>query len=411
METRNAASPPATIATPSQRHIPAMRTKDFLIVAYAILCSILAMNGPQPLLEVLRVHFGVTATAISLITAVTLLPLGFAPLVYGLVLEKIGSRTLLRWASLALAATALGIACTNSFATVLVLRGVQGFAIPAIFTALMTHVSRASEPARLPRSMAMYIATTIFSGFFGRFLSGAVATMAGWRAAFVLCSAMCLACAWLVGRLDTHTAEAELPNLGEVPRILRTPGFLRCYLVTFCAFFAFSGLLNYLPFRLAELWASTGLPGAGAELRTALMYSGFLMGIAASLSSGRVVRLLGSERNAVMGGLLVYLAAALLFNVADTMVVFGVMFVFCAGMFTVHSVLPGYLNRMAGQHSRGVVNGLYLSFYYAGGTLGSYLPGLAYTCSGWAAFTAVLASVLALALALAAGIPAPKPGE
>ena len=48
--------------------------------------------------------------------------------------------------------------------------------------------------------------------------------------------------------------------------------------------------------------------------------------------------------------------------------------------------------------SRGVVNGLYLSFYYSGGALGGWLPGYVYRSSGWEAYIGVLAGLLALAI-------------
>ena len=51
-------------------------------------------------------------------------------------------------------------------------------------------------------------------------------------------------------------------------------------------------------------------------------------------------------------------------------------------MFTVHSVLSGYVNHLA-RRRKGVVNGLYVSLYYAGGTLGSYLPVVIYEARGW----------------------------
>ncbi|MDR1615018.1 MAG: MFS transporter, partial [Campylobacteraceae bacterium] len=41
-----------------------------------------------------------------------------------------------------------------------------------------------------------------------------------------------------------------------------------------------------------------------------------------------------------------------------------------------------------------ITNGLYLSFYYAGGTLGSFLPGFFYQYFGWHIFLAFLGLML-----------------
>jgi YNFM family putative membrane transporter len=41
---------------------------------------------------------------------------------------------------------------------------------------------------------------------------------------------------------------------------------------------------------------------------------------------------------------------------------------------------------MAGKDHRGLTNGLYVSFYYAGGSIGSFAPGMVYRDFGWNGF-------------------------
>nr|NIQ95663.1 MFS transporter [Desulfuromonadales bacterium]NIR33249.1 MFS transporter [Desulfuromonadales bacterium]NIS41849.1 MFS transporter [Desulfuromonadales bacterium] len=43
---------------------------------------------------------------------------------------------------------------------------------------------------------------------------------------------------------------------------------------------------------------------------------------------------------------------------------------------------------------RGLVNGLYVASYYAGGMVGSYLPGFAYQHFGWAGLVVVLEALV-----------------
>jgi YNFM family putative membrane transporter len=66
-------------------------------------------------------------------------------------------------------------------------------------------------------------------------------------------------------------------------------------------------------------------------------------------------------------------------------------------MFLVHATASGLVNRLV-PGNKGMVNGLYVAFYYGGGTLGSYLPGYAYRYWGWQGFLLVLLGVTALAL-------------
>lgn len=182
--------------------------------------------------------------------------------------------------------------------------------------------------------------------------------------------------------------------------VLRTAGLARAYLVIFCAFFVFASLLNFLPFRLAEL--DEGL-GSGA---ISLMYTGYLMGIAVSLGSARIAAQLGSRKRAVMLGLIVQLVATLIFMTPTVSVVFANMFLLCAGMFLVHGLLPGFINELAPER-RGIVNGLYVAAYYAGGSIGSFAPGLLLAKGGWNAFILGLTLVVLLALVLAARAPQP----
>jgi YNFM family putative membrane transporter len=86
---------------------------------------------------------------------------------------------------------------------------------------------------------------------------------------------------------------------------------------------------------------------------------------------------------------------------------FANMFLLCAGMFLVHGLLPGYINELEPAR-RGIVNGLYVAAYYAGGSVGSFLPGLLLAAAGWDAFILGLAAVVLLALLTAAKAAQPK---
>lgn len=59
--------------------------------------------------------------------------------------------------------------------------------------------------------------------------------------------------------------------------------------------------------------------------------------------------------------------------------------VFCGAMFIIHSIAAPLVNRISNA-TASVTNGLYVSFYYSGGALGSYLPGLVYQGLGQQVF-------------------------
>ncbi|NLO80327.1 MAG: MFS transporter [Xanthomonadaceae bacterium] len=376
-----------------------MSRSDFLVILFSTILSFTVLYAPQPLLPLLAAELGVGRPAASLLITVTLLPLSIAPVAYGFMLESVSAKRMLIGASLLLALTSLALALGPDYGGFLLLRLLQGLLLPAMLTALMTYISARAEPARLGQAMAVYVASTVLGGFSGRAFAGLVAEWAGWRTAFLLIGLLLLAAALLLLRLRADPASrfTRVPA-GAIGDVLRTAGLGRSYLVIFCAFFVFASLLNFLPFRLIELD-----PGLGPSA-IALMYTGYLMGIAVSLAAERIATLLGSRKQAVVLGLGLQLAATVLFMLPAVALLFANMFLLCAGMFLVHGLLPGLINELAPER-RGIVNGLYVGAYYAGGSVGSFAPGLLLAAGGWQTFILGLATVATLALLTAATAP------
>lgn len=373
-----------------------MRKWTFFVLFAATVCGISSIYAPQPLLPLLAATFGVSQATASLALTATMLPLGLAPLAYGFFLDAVPARPLIG-ASLGLLALCTGgLALCPDFGWFLALRVVQGLLIPALLTALMTYLATAASPSQLRRVMAAYIAVTVFGGFFGRFFSGLAAQSLGWRLPFAvlgvalaLCAAACLTLP-----PDARTAFSPM-RFGHAPQVLKKTGFMATYLVIALLFFVFSGMLNLLPFRLE------GLEGGYSPLRAGVMYSGYLMGILTCLTSHRLSRIFGGPARAMVVGAAVVIVAALIFIVPAQAALFASVFVLCAGMFTAHSVAPGVLNGAETEH-KGLVNGLYISFYYSGGALGTYLPGLVLARYGFGAAAGLLVTAAVAATSVAA---------
>lgn len=367
-----------------------------LLVLYAAtVCGISSIYAPQPLLPLLAEAYGVSQATASLAVTATMLPLGVAPLAYGFFLDAVPARPLIG-ASLGLLAVATAaLPLCADFQLFLGVRVAQGLLVPALLTALMTYLATAASPAALRRVMAAYIAVTVFGGFFGRFFSGLAAHALGWHVPFYALGAALSLCALACLSLPPDARSAFLPiRLGDAPEVLKKPGFLAAYGVVALLFFVFSGMLNLLPFRLSEL------EGGYSPLRAGTMYCGYLMGIITCLTSHRLTRRLGGPARTMALGAAVVVAAALLFALPAQEAVFASVFVLCTGMFMAHSVAPGVLNGAEGEH-KGLVNGLYISFYYSGGALGTYLPGLVLARAGFPAADAVLVGAALLGTLLA----------
>ncbi|MFA5517100.1 MAG: MFS transporter [Desulfuromonadales bacterium] len=366
-------------------------------MAVALLTTILALSAlyaPQPLLPAIAREFGVSREMAAFLITISFIPLSLAPLAYGYLLESLAPRRLLRIAVLLLASSEVLFFFGGSFPVLVGLRLFQGLLIPAMLTALMTYISRAARGVEVQRGIAAYIAATILGGFLGRAGSGAIATVLNWRFSFLLLALSLLVCYFLLGRLAENTpTELVKPTPRAIIEVLALPLNRKLFLTIFCLFLVFAAIMNFIPFRLIEI------SDRASDLRIGLMYSGYVMGIVTSLNAVRIARLLGGEVKTMLLGLLLYVLALLGMTGERPAVLFAIMFVFCGAMFLVHSTASGLLNRYASGR-KGIVNGLYIAFYYAGGVIGSFFPGYVYRSYGWTFFILTLIAVALCALVL-----------
>jgi MFS transporter, YNFM family, putative membrane transport protein len=368
------------------------------IVAYIAVIVFCAIYGPQPLLIVLGHEFGLSESTASLMITSVLVPLSFAPLIYGYMLESVAIKKLLTWAVALLALTAIAIFFSESFWLILGLRFCQGLIIPAILTALMTYISTVSHGSAMQRAFSLYVAATILGGFLGRATSGAVSTMFGWRYSFLLLFVLLIIGLILLRRLSpAQKADFEKIRPRDIVDTLKNPDFLRVYLIIACVFFVFVAIPTFLPFRL------TDITGGISEFLIGMTYSGYLMGIVIAIFSTRLTGLFKNERTAVRVGLVCLLISTLIFLADTTVAIFMNMFLFCGCMAFIHARCSIRINNLATSR-KGVANGLYISIYYLGGSLGSYLPGWIYSHYGWGFFISSLAIVIIVALVLTKAI-------
>jgi len=371
--------------------MPRQKHREILPIIFNTILVLSVLYAPQPLLPVLSLEFGVSREAAAALTTVTFIPLALAPLAYGYLLETVSPIRVLKISVALLALTELCFAGASSFALLITIRLIQGLLVPAILTSLMTYLSGRSSADTVQRVMALYIASTIAGGFIGRATSGVIANLLGWRFSFLaLAITLCFGFLTLFRLPETGGLKTIRPHPKALMDVLRKPAFLPIYLCVFCLFLIFAAVMNFLPFRLTELSDQAN------ELRIGLMYAGYMMGIVTSLGAPRIISWVNGELKTIRIGL--FCLGVTLIGLASDHVwlFFGMMFFFCAAMFLVHSTASGLVNQLAGNEHRGLTNGLYVAFYYAGGSIGSFAPGLVYRHFGWNGFLVLLALVCGL---------------
>jgi len=363
-----------------------MKKTELLIIVYTITILLSVMYATQPLQPLLANEFEVSIVKASSFTAVIMLFLAISPIFYGYILESIKERTVLITASLLLFFTNLALSFSNSYEMFLTIRTIEAIIIPAILTGAMSVLANDKNNTKV--NMSIYVAATVFGGLVGRVFSGFIAEEFGWRMVFLLLSLAQLLVLFFIFKLKLQK-EANLvkPTIKDITNILKDKRFIVIYTLMFVVFFVFAGLLNILPFRVKELAPET------SETQIGLLYLGYGMGIIVSLTIHKIVNLFKKELRAIIFGLTVFIIATICFFYQNTLFLFGAVFIFCVGMFTIHTLSTRIANSLRASQ-KALTSGMYLTFYYIGGAVGSIVPSIIYEKLGWNATIIMFVSLL-----------------
>ncbi|MBE0369580.1 MFS transporter [Pseudoalteromonas aurantia] len=345
-------------------------------------CSIFTffvLYAPQPLLMVFATQFGVSVASSGSLMSITMLPLAIAPIFYGLLFAHHNALHILKYAMLMLAATCIIFVYVPNFELLLLTRFLQGLILPAILTALTSYIGQQYQGKALHKNMTRYIASTIIGGYFGRMLAANFASFYSWESFYyVIATALTvLAITINVHLFEKNTHPISSPR--EYLKPLKEPTLLRLYLAVFCMFFCFSALLNYLPFILSTQFSIIDSRLIG------WIYSGYFVGAILSLTTPLLKRHLYNNWLFLTVIFSVYSGSIIVLDTTSISIFVSAFTLFCACMFMIHATAAPLANVLS-TAPVSVTNGAYVSFYYTGGALGSYFPGLVIEHLGYHAF-------------------------
>ncbi len=353
-----------------------MRTALFLTGFGAFL----NLNATQPLLPLFRQLFNSSELQVSLTVSAAALGVALAAPLAGFSADRLGRKPVVVAAMLGVA-VATGLGATSATLTQLIAwRLLQGIWVPGIAAVTMAYVSEESPAGTVGQTMATYVTGTVLGGFFGRFLNGMIAPVLGWRMGFVLLAVLTLlsgcVTAWRLPA-STHfvTQPRNGPPLSAFRRHLHNPRLLATYAVGGSVLLSLVATFTYVNFYLADPPFHLG-PAA-----LAMVFGVYLIGAAVTPLSGLLIDRLGFRRALLTAvgvgavGILLTLARAL------PVVLIGLTGL-ASGVFASQAAASSQVGAAAGQ-ARSSAAGLYVSIYYLGGTLGSVIPGLFWSVTGW----------------------------
>ena len=353
-----------------------MKKRDLFIIIYCIIIVLSVMYATQPLQPLLAKEFEISITKASQFTAVIMLFLAISPIIYGYILEKVNAKKMLINSSIILFVTNIFLGLSTTYEFFLFFRVVEALVVPSILTSLMSILANIDKE-NVKFNMSIYVASTVFGGLVGRIFSGFIATNFSYEYVFYSLSVAILVSIYFISKLS-YEGEATIvkPKISDVTEILKDSRFTTIYFLMFCVFFVFGGVLNILPFRVKDISSDV------SEFQISLLYLGYGMGILVSLNAKRIIKFFKNEINTILVGLVFFLFITIFLVIKDIVILFLLLFLFCLGMFTVHSVSTGLANSIK-ESQKSLTSGMYLTFYYLGGAMGSFFPSILYEKFGW----------------------------
>jgi predicted MFS family arabinose efflux permease len=370
-----------------------------LAIGIAGFSTFLGLYATQPLLPHFeRVFHASKAEAALTVSASTTAVALFAPLV-GLVADRASRRRVIVASLIALSAlTALG-ATASGLGSLTAWRFAEGAAIPGAYVLCLAYLAEEAGPRALGRALAAFVAGNVLGGLGGRVISGAVTAAADWRAAFVVLGLVRLAGAVLTWKLLPPSRrftprEGRGPGLGAIvaclgePRVRATCAVGFFILLSLVAPFTYAGFyLSAAPFRLG--------PGAIGAL-----FSLYLVGAIVTPIAGPWVDRVGARLvlAASSGVGAVGIALTLVPSIAVVLVGLAVL---SSAAFVAQVAAASHLRAAAPARLRSLASGMYVTAYYAGGSVGGLVPGTLWDRAGWAGCVAivVVAQVAAVTIA------------
>lgn len=360
-------------------------------------CTYLNMYCTQPLLPFLQRIFHASEIQVSMTVSATILAVALVAPIIGLMAESIGRKKVIVPCLYALTPVTMLVATSHSLQQLIFWRFMQGVFVPGVVAVMMAYIGEEFAGTHVGRAMSAYVSGTVLGGFGGRYISGVVAHYLRWEHAFLIIGVINLAGAVVVQYYlpkpkcfvrarDWHNSVAEMFEHLHNVRLLAV------YAMAFAVLFSLVGAFTYANFYLA-------LPPyhLNSEQLGSIFFV-YLLGVGITPLSGKFLDHYGMRPTAV--GAFAMAGVGLLLTLMHPLplIIVGLA-LFSSGIFIFQAVGTVQTGIVAGK-ARSSAAGLYVTFYYVGGSLGAIVTGWTWVADGWRSCVFLLIGVAAIGLAM-----------
>lgn len=357
------------------------------IMAYMAAVSVANIYYCQPLLSLMGNDLGIDEWRTSLIAMIT--QVGYACGLFFIIPsgDKFDRKKIVSYSFSILTIALLCIALSNNFHAVMAASFAVGACsvMPQIFIPIAAQYSR---PEKKGANVGLIVSGLLTGILASRVISGLVGEWLGWRSMYVIAAIVMSLCTLIVWRIMPYT---ENNYTGSYKRLMHSLfALIREYkLLRICALraaFAFGSFL--------ALWASLTF-----KMEQAPFYAGSdvvgllgLCGVAGAMSAsvvGRLVSRIGVRNFNLLGAALMLSAWIIAFLWGNTYTAIiitilildiGMQCIQLSNQTVVFSLNPKASNR---------INTIFMTNYFIGGSLGTFLSGSAWSMAGWSGVTIV----------------------
>lgn len=273
--------------------------------------------------------------------------------------------------------------------TLIGMRFCQGILVGVLFIEAMGRIATLHRARFGAFSNGLFVSSTTLGSFTSRFLPPSLVDELGVKATFLVLALVLLLICAAVHFSPVPEAVTDVSHEPVVPAAAASgqrKAFVVEYMLGFCVLFSQTSIWTYLPVRLALA------PFVLDDRQLALMAFVFLLGAVSASLTIRVTRN-DLSRSAISLFFGCVAVGALMTGSFDLYVIAGGLAVFTVGSFALQAMLSRRLTARAGSSTPRIF-AVYMSIYYMGGSVGSYLSGDIFVDRG---FSGVVLAVMTIA--------------
>ena len=353
----------------------------------------------QSILPLIIETFDATPVQAGITVGATIFAIALLSPFIGMLSDAFGRKSVLCISIFALTVPTALIPIAQSLHAVIFLRFLQGLCVPGIIVIILAYIAEEFDKDMVPRISSIYMGGSVIGGFSGRFVTGHLASLVGWKNAFFILAASIFVGALLM-LLFLPTSQNFKPNRNVADTLKTLAGHMRnkrllaACAVGFCVLFSLVGIFTYINLVLVKPPFNLSIAAL------ANIFCVYLVGGVVTPISGRFVVRAGF-RNVLLCALLISMSGALMTLTTSLFIVITGLVICSSGVFVCQSTTISFIADSV-KEGRSLASGLYFMSYYGGGAAGSWLAGIAYEdWGGWHGSVATIVIVQFLAATIA----------